>query len=210
MKLFTKMKIATALALVMTATTTVADTITQQKYFGMGKDFLPDDYQQISFEQFDPSKGSLRLSVSIDSTIVYDPTKSGWTSLHVEVLTGGYPREIDFRNFTWNDSELPLNGNSMRFQFTRDVDDGYILSDFTGTGEKSVFVKYQLYQSETDNSTPYWYSSNFTGYVTLSYSYGPPPVNPPAAVPESGSIAFLGIGITGLAVYGRQRKKTAV
>jgi hypothetical protein len=209
MKLSTKMKIATALALVMTATTTVADTITQQKHFGMGKDFPPEDYQQIFFNQFDPSKGSLRLSVTIDSTIVYDPTKSGWTSLNVEVLQGGlYGRNIDSRNFTWNDSELPQNGNSMQFQFTRDVDDVSILSGFTGTGVESVIVMYKLM---TGNSTAnYWYYSSFSGYVTLSYSYGPPPVNPPAAVPESGSIAFLGIGITGLAVYGRQRKKTAV
>jgi hypothetical protein len=210
MKLFTKMKIATALALVMTVTTTVADTISQQKYFAMGKDFLSDHYQQIFFDQFDPSKGSLRLSVSIDSTISYKLTESGWTSLNVEVLQGGYPygRTIDFRSFTWYDSELPLNGNSMQVQFTRDVDDVSILSGFTGTGMESVIVKYLLV---TGNSTDnYWHYSNFTGYVTLSYSYGPPPVNPPTAVPESGSIAFLGIGITGLAVYGRQRKRTAV
>jgi hypothetical protein len=206
MKLLTQTKIAAALALLMTATTTLADTMTQTQGFWLGDGSAYPSHRTLSFSGFNPSLGSLQsIGVSLGSTLGYYRSSAGsalgsagvyqGSGSSMQILTGGQSDRDDTLN--WYDQSvtmyMPISSTSTH----TNVD---ILSHFIGTGSADLTVWYLLNLGE---SVPSEYSYSF-GNVALSYSYDP---TPPAAVPESGSIAFLGIGITGLVVYGGRRKK---
>jgi hypothetical protein len=212
MKLLTQTKIAAALALLMTATTTLADTMTQTQGFWLGYGSTYPSHRTLSFSGFDPSLGNLQsIGVSLSSTLGYYRSSPGWalgsagvyqgSGSSMQILTDGQSNRDDTLN--WNSQSPTMQ---MPISSTSTHTNADILSHFIGTGSADLTVWYQLNLQENGVYLPSEDSYSF-GNVALSYSYDPTPEPPPAAVPESGSIAFLGIGITGLVVYGGRRKK---